>query len=526
MPSLRGRLLLTSLFLASSVLATHANTLRWAGRGDIGSLDPHALNEGQTINLLSHIYERLVRIGRDGGYEPSLAASWAIVDPLTWQFVLRPGVRFSDGTLLTTDDVLFSIERACQTGSQFAYFARKLGRPVRIDDATVEFQLDAPNPALLHHVLNVAIMSRAWATQHGVIHVPQLKARDEGYSATETMGTGPFLLRQRERGGRTVLARNPLWWDRFVGNVSEVIYLPMANDATRNSALLAGDVDFTHEAPSQDAARLASQPQLRLSTSPENRVIYFGFDQWREELLYSSVKGRNPFRDARVREAFVLAVDAEQLKRTIMDGRSTPTGCMTPSAAACMAPELESRTPTDIRRARELMSDAGYPDGFDLNLDCPNDRYVNDHRLCVAMAAMLSRIGVRLKVELRPKTVHFQRLGRGDTSFYMQGWGSSVHDPQALLDSIVHSKDAVTQKGGDNHGRIADAELDRLIDAAGMEMDAQRRATLIAAALKRTHDHFYYLPLHRQMLLWVSRANVRPVVTPDNIVRLHWIQVD
>ena len=342
MPSLRGRLLLTGLLLASAVLTTHANTLRWAGRGDIGSLDPHALNEGQTINLLSHIYERLVRIGRDGRYEPSLAASWTVIDPLTWRFALRPGVRFSDGTLLTTDDVLFSVERARQTGSQFAYFARKLGRPVRIDDATLEFQLDAPNPAMLHHVLNVAIMSRAWAAQHGVMQVPQLKAHDEGYSATKAMGTGPFLLRQRERGGHTVLARNPLWWDRFVGNVSEVIYLPMANDATRNSALLAGDVDFTHDAPSQDAARLAGQPQLRLSTAPENRVIYLGFDQWREELLYSSVKGRNPFRDARVREAFLLAVDAEQLKRTIMDARSTPTGCMAVGADSNLSHRADS----------------------------------------------------------------------------------------------------------------------------------------------------------------------------------------
>jgi peptide/nickel transport system substrate-binding protein len=518
--------LLFALLLLAVAVAADARTLRWAARGDAGSMDPHSFNEGLTNNITGQVYEQLARRARDQRIEPGLAVRWTLVDDLTWRFHLRRGVRFQDGTPFTADDVVFSIERAQQPTSQQAFFARKLGTPVRIDDETVELRLPAPNPLLLEHQLNVQIMSRTWCRKHGVERVPSFVAKEEGHSTRNAMGTGPFILRQREAGVKTVLVRNPNWWDRFEGNVTEVILTPIGSDGTRTAALLSGDIDFTHDAPPQDLARLARDPKVGLHTGPENRVIFFGFDQLRDELLYSNVKGRNPFKDMRVREAFYRAVDAEMLKSTIMRGQSAPTGCMTTARIGCLAPELETRLPADPVRARKLLAEAGYPNGFELTLDCPNDRYVNDQPLCVAVAGMLGRIGVKVNVDARPKSIYFQKIQQRDTSFYMLGWGGGTTDAQIVLDPILHSPDERTQKGGDNHARHIDPELDRMIDAAGVEMNSERRGHLIAEVLRRTHDRFYYLPIHRQMLTWVSRADVKPVVMPDNSVRLHWIRVD
>ena len=501
-------------------------TLRWAARGDAGSMDPHSFNEGLTINITGQIYETLVKRSKNLKLVPSLAASWTVVDDLTWRFKLRPNVRFHDGSPFTADDVVFSIERAQQPSSEQAFFARKLGKPVRLDDQTVELQLLAPNPLLLEHQLNVQIMSRAWCKAHGVERVPDFKTGEESYSSRNAMGTGPFMLKRREPGIATVLVRNPNWWDEFEGNVAEAIFTPISNDATRTAALLSGGIDFTHDAPPQDLARLAKDPGIRLSTGPENRLVFFGLDQFRDELLYANVKRRNPFKDPRVREAFFYAIDVEALKSSVMRSQSLPTACMTPAPVGCLAPELENHPRADLARARRLLSEAGYGTGFDITLDCPNDRYVNDQALCVAVAGMLARVGVRVRVDARPKTIYFQKIRQNDTSFYLLGWGGGTTDAQSVMDPLLRAPDDKTQKGGDNHARFNDPELDRLIDDAGVEMNVERRSRLIAEVLRRTNSRFYYLPIHRQMLTWASRTNVRPVVMPDNAVRLSWIRID
>ena len=313
---------------------------------------------------------------------------------------------------------------------------------------------------------------------------------------------------------------------RFEGNATRFVYTPIANDATRTAALLSGDIDFTHEAPPQDVARLSQEPGIRLATGLENRIIYLGFGQYGDELLYSSVKGRNPFKDIRVREAFYLAIDPDALKTGTMRGQSVPTGCLTPAAVGCLAPELEARSPPDPTRAGKLLARAGYAQVFDITLDCPNDRYVNDQALCIAIAGMLGRVGVKVRVDARPKAIYFKKVDLYDTSFFLLGWGGSTTDAQGILDPTVHSFDATTQKGSNNQARIHDTELDSLIDAAAVDMNTSRRSGLIAEALRRTQRGFYYLPLHRQMLTWVSRTQVRPLLMPDNAVRVQWIQID
>ena len=503
-----------------------AQVLRWSGRGDIGSMDPHAFNEGFSDTVVGHVYEQLGRRARDQRIEPGLAERWTVVDDVTWRFTIRGGVKFSDGTPFTAADAVFSIERAQQGSSQQAYFARQLGKPVLLDARTFELRLDKPNPLLLEHQLNVRMMSAAWCKANGAERVPDFTKKEEAYSSRHAMGTGPFLLEAWEPGVKVVLVKNPNWWDRFDGNVTRVVYTPIANDGTRTAALLAGDVDFTHDTPPQDTTRLAGESGVRLHTGPENRVLFFAMDQARDQLLHSSVKGRNPFKDVRVRQAFMLAIDAQAIKAQTMRGQSVPTACPATAGIGCLAPELENRPAADAARARALLAEAGYAQGFELTLDCPNDRYVNDQALCLAVAGMLGRVGIRVRVDARPKAIFFQKIERLDTSFYLLGWGGGTTDPQGLLDPIVHRYDTKTKKGEYNYGRGGSAELDALIDAAGTDMNAERRRETLARAQRLAIEQVQLLPLHRQMITWTARRNVTPVVMPDNGVRLHWMRVD
>jgi peptide/nickel transport system substrate-binding protein len=516
------------LWLGAACLAgaAQAQTLRWAGRGDIGTLDPHSFNEGLTDSVLGHVYEQLARRNRQQQIEPALAESWQVVNDTTWRFTMRAGVKFSDGTPLTAADAVFSIERAQQANSQQAFFARQLGKPVLLDERRFELRLEKPNPLLLEHQQNVRIMSAAWCRANKSEQVPNFTNKEEAPSTRRAMGTGPFVIERFEPGVRVTMARNPGWWDRFEGNVERVVYTPIANDSTRTAALLAGDIDLTHDTPPQDIARLGREGAVKLLQGPENRVLFFVLDQGRDELLHSNVKGKNPFKDMRVREAFALAIDAEAIKAATMRGQSVPTGCMATSAVGCLAPELEQRPLPDAARAKRLLAEAGYPQGFEVALDCPNDRYVNDQAICVAVAGMLGRAGVKVRVEARTKTLFFQKIERLDTSFYLLGWGGGTTDAQGLLDPIVRRHDARTQKGGYNYGRIGDEATDALIDAAGVEMNTTKRADFIARAQRRVREQHLLLPLHRQMITWAARRNVSAVVMPDAAVRVHWVRLE
>ncbi len=513
------------------VPALEAKTLRWAARGDIQTLDPYSQNEQVTNNFSQLVHDCLVERDRDMKIVPRLATSWTMVNPTTWRFVLRRDVTFHDGSPFTADDVVFSFERAAQPTSQLAQYARAVGKPVKIDDHTVEFRQEKPNPLMLEHVNTIYIMSKAWSVAHHVEKPLDFKAREETFAARNANGTGPYRIRSREPGTRTILAKNPDWWGwkdghGNDGSVDEIVYTPIASDATRNAAMLSGEIDFVSDPAPQDIARITANPAFRVYTGLENRVVFFGFDQFRDQLAGSNVTGRNPFKDRRVREAFYRAIDVDQLEAKIMRGQGVATGCMTTAPAGCLDPSLEKHPPADVAAAKKLMVQAGYPDGFEVTLDCPNDRYTNDRDLCIAAVGMLARIGVTLKVNAIPKTIYFPKLEKNDTSMYMLGWGGSITDAQIIMDPILHTKDPVSQKGFYNYGRFSDPALDRLIDAAAVEMDVAKRRQMIIDALALQTKEFRHIVLHRQKLNWVARKGVVPVLLPNNIVRVEWIHAE
>ncbi len=519
------------LALALLLAAAHAESkpFSWSSQGDFLTADPHAQNEGINTLLSYHFYERLTARDRKLALIPSLATSWEQVDATTWRFRLRKGVKFHDGTPFTADDVVFSIERAQLPSSNYKTFAVAIGKPRRIDDHTVEIATPGPTPILLEYVNTIMIMSRAWALKNGAQKPQEFKNAEDTFASRNANGTGPFRFVSWEPEVKTRLVKNPDWWGiaagRFEGNVTEVVYRPIKSDATRMAALVSGEIDFVLDPPLQDIARLKSSPQVSILEGPENRVIFLVMDQTRDELAYSSVKGKNPFKDPRVRQALYAAIDVEAIRSRVMRGQSAPTGSMVPARVSSPASVEPRLLPHDPARARKLLAEAGYPDGFETQLLCPNNRYVNDERICTALSAMFAKVGVKMSLSLLPRAQFFQKVDLTDFAIHLYGWGGAPTDPGLVLGPVLHSFDG-KGKGDFNSGKFRDAELDRLIEASDVEMNAARRATLMEQALQRVRTNVLTIPLHRQVIPWAVRKGVRVFHRPDNYLEMTWVVVD
>jgi peptide/nickel transport system substrate-binding protein len=471
------------------------------------------------------VYETLIKRDRQLNVVPALATEWAQTGPLTWRFKLRPGVKFHDGTAFNAEDVVFSVNRGKELTSQISVYANAVGKPVALDPLTVEFRMDRVNPVFLQHLGSLWIMSKSWAEKHKVLKPLDFKNKEESHASFNTNGTGPFVLVSRQPGIKTTYKRNPNWWGKFDGNVQEIVYTPISNDATRLAALVSGEIDFVLDPAPRDVARLRNTAGVKVIDGPENRVVFIGMDQHRDELLYGSVKGRNPFKDLRVRRALQHAADIETMKTKLMNGQSVPTGGMTPSPLAYFNdPEIEKRAPFDLPLSRRLMAEAGYADGFEVTLDCPNNRYVNDEEICIALAGMWAQLKVKVKVNAMPRATYFPKLEKHDTSLYMLGWGGAVIDAETTLTPVMRN---LADKGVGlyNYGRSRNDRLDALAAQSRGEADPKTREDLIKAALKEWKEQVHTIPLHRQVIPWAARSNVTVVHRADNWLEVPWVTV-
>ena len=501
---------LKHLFAAALValaVPAYAVTLRWAAQNDVLTLDPHSQNHATTISILQHAYEPLVRYDKKFQLEPCLATSWKQISPTHWRFNLRKNVKFHDGSPLTVDDVVFSYERIKQPQGTMQIYVAGINGMKKVDDHTVDFILSGPNPVLLRNLTVFFIMSKTWADRTKSQNVQNYKDKEETYASRNVNGTGGYMIKGWEPDKRIVLAANPKWWDKREGNATEVIYTPIKADATRVSALLSGDVDLVTDLPTQDVERLRKSSNLKVLDGTENRTIFIGMDQHNEELKYANVKGKNPFKDVRVRRALNLAVDRETIKRVTMRGLSIPGGLMIAPGIHGYEKGIDRIPAYDVKGARKLLAEAGYPNGFEFTLDCPNNRYVNDEKICQALVGMWARIGLKPKLNAMPFANFIPKILNVDTSAYMLGWGVATFDALYMLQSLVRTK-TTGADGSFNQGRISDAKLDAMIDAMKTEMDPKKRDALIRDALVAVRDQHYYVPLHYQLRPWAMKKNV------------------
>ena len=522
----RRALALGLLVALLAALPAAARTLRLASAFDPQSMDPHALALLYQSRVVSQVYDSLVNRDREFRLEPALATSWKMVDARTWRFALRPNVKFHDGTPMTADDVVFSIGRALAKTSQRAFQLRGVTGARRVDELTVDVLLAAPDAVLPEKMIFVGIMSRAWAERHGVQQPQDFNAKQETHAVRNANGTGPFVLKRYEPDARTVLAANPNWWGRGTafggGNLTEVVYAVIQSDATRMAALATGEADFVIDPPFQDIARLAQDRRLKFASTTDIGTQYLGFDQWRAELESSDARGRNPFRDLRVRRAVYQAIDIDSIVAKVLRGQASPTGSFVSPLVTGYLPELERRLPYDPATARALLKDAGYPNGFTVQLDCVNVTF--RAAVCQAITAMLAQVGIRATFQPSPSALFFPKLTQATSSFFEFGWIPTT-DAWSMLNSVVRSYDG-TGAGQFNGGRYSSAKLDGLIDAIRIEPDADRRRQLVGDALRLMADDLPLLPLYRRRINWVMRPNIHAVPWPNDILELRFVRVD
>ena len=520
------RRLFVAVALAVLATAAPAQTLRWASQGDAQTMDPHSQNESLTNQINGQVYETLVNRGRRLELVPVLATAWRQTAPKRWRLTLRPQVRFHDGTPFTADDVVFSVQRARAASSDLRVYAAALGEPKAVDALTVDFELAEVNPVFLQHLTTVPIMSKVWCERHGAMQPLDFKNRQEGHTARHANGTGPFALVSREPDVKTVFRRHAGWWGRFEGNLQQVVYTPVKSDATRSAALISGELDFVLDPAPQDIERLRRMPGVQVIDGPENRIVFVGMDQQRDRLLHGKVPGdRNPFKDLRVRRALYQAIDIETLKAKLMRGQSLPTGGITPSPLGAYGDaELERRLPHDPAAARRLLAEAGHAEGFEVTLDCPNNRYIHDEEICLALAAMWAPLKVKVRVNAMPRSLYFPKLQKQDTSMYLLGWGGSITDAETTLTPLLRSR-GEGGVGSWNFGGVSNPRLDELAAASSREPDPVKREALVKAALKEHQAQIHHLPLHRQIIPWAARRGVEVVHRADNWLEWSWVSV-
>jgi len=493
----------------------HANTLKWGAQNDILTLDPHSQNHATTNAILMHSYEGLTRYGPKFDVEPGLATSWRYINPTTVRFELRRGVKFRDGSSFNADDVIFNLGRIKQPQGTMSIYVTGIKEIKKIDDFTIDMILESANPMLLRNLIDFRMMSKTWSEKNGTTNVQDYKNKEENFASRNVNGTGAYNITGWQPDQKVTMTINKGWWGKHSGNVTEVVYTPIKSDPTRVAALLSGELDMLTDLPTQDVARIRADSRLKVMDGNEVRTIYLAMDMHSPELKYSDVKGKNPFKDKRVREALSIAIDRELIKRNTMRGLSLPASIMVAPGVNGHTPELDQPIKADPDKAKRLLADAGYPSGFEIQLNCPNNRYVNDEEICQNIAVMWARIGVKTKLAAESMATFIQKVQNYDTSAYLLGWGVATLDAQYTLQSLVRTK-TTGADGNFNFGRVSDPEVDRLVDAMKSEIDEPKRNAMIRDALVRTREEVLLIPLHHQLRPWAMKKGVDTVYRNDD----------
>ena len=506
--------------LALSGAAVQAKTFKWTSASDIPTWDIHSQNNALANGIHAAVYESLVYYNsKTFKVEPVLATSWKQVTPTQLRMTLRTGVKFHDGSAFTADDAVFSLDRAMSKTSNFAVYTEGIARVVKVDANTIDIFTKDPNPVLLNQLTELRMMSKAWAEKNNSVAPKDIKTKDENFAHRNAMGTGQFMLKEWQPDQKMVLVKNNAWWGKQESNVTEVVYTPVKAVATRMAALLSGEVDFVLDPSPQDLPRVRATPSLKVIDGVENRTIFLGMDQFREELPGSNIKGKNPLKDQRVRKALYQAIDIETIKRVTMRDLGQPTGALVAPQVNGWTKEVHQRYPYSVADAQKLLADAGYKDGFEVDFACPNNRYINDEAICQAVTAMWAKVGVKAKLRTLPLATYFPMIQRYEASIYMLGWGVPTFDAMYSIQSLVRSVGA----GGDgnyNVGRYSNPQMDALVERARKEIDLKLRTELLTKALKLQNDDVAHIPLHNQIIPWAMKKNIDVVHRADN--RLDW----
>ncbi|WQO67774.1 ABC transporter substrate-binding protein (plasmid) [Sinorhizobium medicae] len=509
---------LAATILVGLTVSGHAETLKWGAARDIYSLDPYSYGDSYTLSFLNHIYEGLVRYDANLKIEPALAESWETVSDTVWRFHLRKGVKFHDGAEFTADDVLASLKRVSDPDSPLRGNLPAYKSSKKVDDYTIDVELSGPYPLLLNDLTNIHVFDAGWLKTNNSEKPTDVGAKIEGYATYHTNGTGPFKLESRMPDSKTILVKNPDWWDKTSkSNIDRIEFTPITSAATRVAALLSGEINFTENAPSQDLPRLLAQPELKVMERTDLRTVMVGFNR-KPKLANGS---ENKFNDLRVRQAFAHGLDRELIQKRVMRGKSRTAGAVVAPEIPGYAPELDTTPPYDPALSKKLLTEAGAAE-YPFTLVCTTDAYVNEEELCQGLVNMLSRAGFKPQLDIAPTAAQAPKRTSGKSDVYLIGWATEpMLDSYSILLQMMQTKTA--NAGVFNWGGWSYPEIDELIVQASTEMDRAKRLALQTKALQMVKEEIVMLPLHQQPMAWVMSNKIDKIVQlADNKPR-HWL---
>ncbi len=490
-----------------------AADLRVGMKLEPSSIDPHYHNLTPNNSFARHIFDRLVHTNEKQQLGPGLAVSWKPLSDTVWEFKLRQGVKFHDGSPFTADDVLFTFERAPNveaSPSSFGTYTK--GKTLtKVDDHTIHITTERPYPLMPNDVANINIISK----KNG----EGAKTGDYN-SGKAAIGTGPYKFVEWVPGDRLVLEKNPDYWGEKAA-FDHVVIKPINSDPTRVAALLAGDVDMIDLVPTADIAHLKTNPEVVLSQGVSNRVIYLHLDHDRDDSPFvTGTGGKNPLKDVRVRKAISKAINRPAIVEKVMEGIAIPAGQLLPEGFFGVSPNLKAEA-YDPEGAKKLLAEAGWGGGFGLTLHGPNDRYINDDKIAQAIGQMLTRVGIEAKIETMPRSVYFSRASRGgpnktpEFSFILVGWGAGTGEASSPLKSLLHTYDKARGFGASNRGRYSNPEVDKIIEDALATVDDAKREKLLQKATEIAINDLGIIPLHYQVNTWATRPGLAYVPRTD-----------
>lgn len=506
-------------FATASILAcvpAEAQTLRWAAPGDAVSFDPNAQLDSFTQNIQLMVYDTLVRRNRQLQIEPGLATSWKIVAPDRWRFTLRQGVKFHEGQPFTADDVVATVMRTIDPGSRNKGNLATVKAAEKVDDHTVDLVLTGPYPLLLNDLTGIFVMSKAWLAEHDAVKPGNTSTGVTTWASTHANGTGPFKLVSYEPDSRTVMVANKDWWDKPEHNIERLEFRPIKSDATRVAALLSGELDMIAAVPLQDIPRVSATSGIEVVEDPALRLVFLGFN-WQPE-LHAMPGQKNPLLDVRVRKALWQAIDMEAIHKRLMRGKSRNMGTLVAPPVPGYSAELDKPVAYDLSGAKALLTQAGYPNGFKTGLACPNDRYIADEQICLAIASMWAKAGVEVDLKTESKATYFPRQDRGETDIWMLGWATlPPMDGFSVLSAIFASRKGGF--GGSNPNGMSIPAMDELAKKAAVELNEDTRRGYLKDSFKIARDEALFIPLHLQPLAWAMKTNVDMPQFADEYVR-------
>jgi peptide/nickel transport system substrate-binding protein len=521
-----GKILAAGLLAAGfAVSPGTADEFKWADSRSLSTLEPY-FGEIFRLTMLGNMYEPLTGFDTHGDLVAKLAESWEAVEPTRWRFKLRQGVKFHDGDSFNADDVIFSIRRGMHPNSTIRPGGLGLTEDVvKVDDYTVDFITSAADPILPRFLTNVMMMSKEWSEANNAVEVEDRsgKGLKETGASRHVNGTGPFKLVEWVPGASLEFAVNSDWWDGArTDRMTSAKYFEIVDPATQLAALLAGDIDMVLNVRPDYVERIQSTPGFSVISGKSTLTNLFMFDVFKDELPGSDVKGKNPFKDARVRHAVNLAINVQSIVDRVMKGMAYPANLPISSFAVGYSESYNLRSPADPERAKQLLSEAGYPDGFTVPMQCPTGAFTHDEAICLAVSSMLARIGIQTTISTLPMAGYYTMLQAptyGGT-FYLIGWNASAYDAGTWVTAVMRSRDPANGLGTYNYSGFSEPDIDELATKIRSEMDPAKRQKLFEQVWEIINSKALISPLFQQAAIWAAKDGINVTANPLNVLSL------